>query len=360
MWKPGPGGKGKEVRKLVLLYLVFYLVLLLVPPGVLLLGQDGGEAALAQGEALSPAPAESQGPQGFLEGREPGAASQAGDFLVYDEASGELLTVSEEEFLPGALACEMDLSAPREALKAQAVAILTLYGAKRGCGEAPLGGDFSCHTAEWQVYVTREAMEQRWGEAFGENYALLQEVAQEVEGETLTYQGEAAMTPYFAISAGATVGPAQVWAEESTGAFPYLAGVASPWDAYAEGYRSSMTLTGEEFRSAAAGAFPELGLDFSGPVEEWLEVLETAPGGYVAKAALGGAEVTGSQLRTAFGLRSAAFTLAWEGDSCTFTVTGWGHGVGMSQAGESYLASQGMGYREILAYYYPGTELVVG
>ena len=57
------------MRKLVLLYLVFYLVLLLVPPGVLLLGQDSGEAAPAQGETLSPAPAESQGPQGFLEGR---------------------------------------------------------------------------------------------------------------------------------------------------------------------------------------------------------------------------------------------------------------------------------------------------
>ena len=32
----------------------------------------------------------------------------------------------------------------------------------------------------------------------------------------------------------------------------------------------------------------------------------------------------------------------------------------MSQAGASYLASQGMGYREILAYYYPGTELTEG
>lgn len=88
------------------------------------------------------------------------------------------------------------------------------------------------------MYVTREAMEQRWGEDFEENYTLLQKVAQEVEGETLTYQREAAMTPYFAISAGATAGPEQVWAEESVGAFPYLAGVASPWDAYAEGYRS--------------------------------------------------------------------------------------------------------------------------
>ena len=176
---------------------------------------------------------------------------------MYDEASGELLTVSEEEFLPGALACEMDLSAPREALKAQAVAILTLYGAKRGCGEAPLGGDFTCHTAEWQVYVTREAMEQRWGEAFGENYALLQEVAQEVEGEALTYQGEAAMTPYFAISAGATVGPEQVWAQESAGAFPYHA--LSQSGRLRQGYRSSMTLTGGEIPPGGGGGLPGAG-----------------------------------------------------------------------------------------------------
>ncbi len=41
-----------------------------------------------------------------------------------------------------------------------------------------------------------------------------------------------------------------------------------------------------------------------------------------------------------------------------FDVRGWGHGVGMSQVGANYLASQGMDYTEILAWYYPGVSIV--
>ncbi len=35
-----------------------------------------------------------------------------------------------------------------------------------------------------------------------------------------------------------------------------------------------------------------------------------------------------------------------------------GHGVGMSQRGAKYAASIGVGYQEILAFYYPGTEII--
>ena len=41
-----------------------------------------------------------------------------------------------------------------------------------------------------------------------------------------------------------------------------------------------------------------------------------------------------------------------------FTVTGSGHGVGMSQYGAEVMARNGADYREILAHYYPGTALV--
>lgn len=44
----------------------------------------------------------------------------------------------------------------------------------------------------------------------------------------------------------------------------------------------------------------------------------------------------------------------------TFYVFGYGHGVGMSQAGANYLASQGWNYAQILANYYYGTTLVSG
>ncbi|MBP5259316.1 MAG: SpoIID/LytB domain-containing protein [Paludibacteraceae bacterium] len=36
---------------------------------------------------------------------------------------------------------------------------------------------------------------------------------------------------------------------------------------------------------------------------------------------------------------------------------GWGHGVGLCQIGAAVMATQGFGYREILAHYYPGAEI---
>lgn len=55
-----------------------------------------------------------------------------------------------------------------------------------------------------------------------------------------------------------------------------------------------------------------------------------------------------------------AYLIAQE-DPWDLAVTGGvktGHGVGMSQAGASYAADAlGMGYREILGFYYPGTEI---
>src|SRR5439155_26434041 len=36
---------------------------------------------------------------------------------------------------------------------------------------------------------------------------------------------------------------------------------------------------------------------------------------------------------------------------------GWGHGLGMSQWGAEGFAEHGVGYRAILAHYYPGTQL---
>jgi len=41
-----------------------------------------------------------------------------------------------------------------------------------------------------------------------------------------------------------------------------------------------------------------------------------------------------------------------------FTVTGFGHGVGMSQYGAKVFAEEGSDYAAILAHYYQGAELV--
>ena len=68
-------------------------------------------------------------------------------------------------------------------------------------------------------------------------------------------------------------------------------------------------------------------------------------------------EYTGEEIRSAFGLRSPVFTIKSDEDTLTFSVSGYGHGVGLSQYGARYLAMGGQAYDQILYHYYPGTQL---
>lgn len=62
-------------------------------------------------------------------------------------------------------------------------------------------------------------------------------------------------------------------------------------------------------------------------------------------------------------LYSSAFVVKREKDagseSVGFTLygAGWGHGVGLCQIGAAVMATQGYGYKEILAHYFPNTEI---
>ena len=335
--------------------LYFPLLLALALYGAFTLAPAAVYGAYQLRGSASPSPVSSlagEGAQGFLESRLLPEASPEGDvFTLYDAATGETFSVTAEEFLPAALACEMDLSAPLEALKAQAVALYTFYSYQRA--QNPGGqADFACDSSQWLVYAPRSALEERWGEDFSGRYEKLQEAAAAVEGELLTWEGEPICAAFFAISGGNTESAQTVWGQD----LPTLRQAASPGDAFAPGYLSTAALTAGELKAAATAAWGE-GLDFSGPEEGWLQEGETTPSGYASSILVGGKAVSGEEARTAFGLRSAWFTWEYEEGVFRFTVRGWGHGVGMSQAGAAFLAEQGADYREILAHYYPGAQL---
>ena len=57
-------------------------------------------------------------------------------------------------------------------------------------------------------------------------------------------------------------------------------------------------------------------------------------------------------------LWSSHVTVAIDGDTAVFDGRGYGHGVGLCQFGAERLARSGKSHREILAWYYPGAELV--
>ena len=77
----------------------------------------------------------------------------------------------------------------------------------------------------------------------------------------------------------------------------------------------------------------------------------------VLSIVIGGVEVKGTKVRSLFSLRSAAFTVSAENGSIVFHVTGYGHGVGMSQYGANVMASEGKDYRQILSWYYTGVTI---
>ena len=90
--------------------------------------------------------------------------------------------------------------------------------------------------------------------------------------------------------------------------------------------------------------------------ETWLSGSERSQSGRLLSLQLGGVAITGAQLRSLFSLRSTALDISTTDTGFLFDVTGYGHGVGMSQYGAQRLALAGSGYEEILEWYYSGVE----
>jgi stage II sporulation protein D len=71
--------------------------------------------------------------------------------------------------------------------------------------------------------------------------------------------------------------------------------------------------------------------------------------------------LAGADLRQRLGwsrLPSLAFELSAKKGTFTFAGRGQGHGAGLCQWGAAGMARAGKTYQEILAHYYPKTELV--
>ena len=111
----------------------------------------------------------------------------------------------------------------------------------------------------------------------------------------------------------------------------------------------------EDFKNTVLASFP--GASFSGAklVSDDAVYSES---GRLMSVTVCGVSVTGTQLRSMFGLRSAAIDLEETDDAVILTTKGYGHGVGMSQYGANVLAQDGWDFSEILLHYYTGAEIV--
>lgn len=286
----------------------------------------------------------------------PPAEVQAEAFHILDETTGEIVTVSNEDFAYGGVAAEVPPTYEPEALKAQAVAAYTYYGnLRRQQKENPnpdlKGADFSADLSGGKIYWSKSKMQEAWGEHFEEYYGKLTEAIKPVVGQVLKSGDELIVAAFHAISGGTTETSADVFGGDKD----YLVAVPSPGDLLAPNYQTSVELTADEFKAAAQAKWADISLE--GEPQTWVGEAARTSSGAVKTIQVGNKEVSGADIRTAFSLRSANFDLLYSGDKFVFTVRGYGHGVGMSQNGANYMAQQGSDYKQILSWYYPNTQL---
>jgi stage II sporulation protein D len=226
------------------------------------------------------------------------------------------------------------------------------------------------HAIVTRTYALHERARRRgepWdlrGDTGGQVYGGLDAESPEVvaatratRGQYLAFEGRPILAVYHSAAGGRTASAEEVWGR----AIPYLRSVAveheddSP-DAY--------------WRAAFPG--PTLGRALApvgvhvGPVRE-LRVAERSPSGRARSVRIRGdageTELSARELRRVLGegvIRSTLFEVRDAPEGFVFVGSGHGHGVGMSQWGAQSMAMRGAGYREILATFYPGTQLVAG
>jgi len=247
-----------------------------------------------------------------------------------------------EKYVAAVLAGEASVLRSDEALKAMAVAARTfgVYGRGR---HAPEGYDL-CGTTHCQR-VDLAAVTPR-----------LEAAAAATAGELLWSEGKPAFAVYSRDCGGVTEDVSAVWPEISA---KYLQRLTDPYCARSGAAEWRWKAKESDLVAALAGSQ----LRAPRTIEHVTISGRTESGRARELTLAGGGErvrISATAFRFAIGR-----ALGWDrlpGDryevtGLEFNGTGSGHGVGLCQRGADEMGAEGRRYREILEFYYPGTEV---
>lgn len=258
---------------------------------------------------------------------------------------GNVKNMDMDDYLTGVVLGEMPADFEPEALKAQAVAARTYSAKAVNTGGKHEDGSLCTDPTCCQAYLSEEAYLSKGGTE--ENLDKVRKAVVDTSGYVLTYAGELIEATYFSCSGGSTEDAVAVWGTD----YPYLRAVSSPGEEDAGHFCDTTCFSIEQFQV-------KTGCTLTGDPKDWFVTEGYTPGGGIDSILICGEEYTGMQLRQLLGLPSTAMTLSAVGDTITIVTKGYGHRVGMSQYGADAMAASGSNFIEILAHYYPGTELV--
>ncbi len=221
-----------------------------------------------------------------------------------------------KEHCIGLLAKEVSADYEEEMLKVQALLVrTTVYKEIEELGEDIIKqegfGDVSDIDGSW--------------------YKKLEHIWEETEGEVIMYQDKLALVPFHQVSNGKTRIGSEVLGSED---YPYLKMKECPKDVEAVNQMESK---------------------FIEVIGAKVETYDSA--GYALNVTIGEEKVNGESFRETYGLASSCFELQAFENNTRIVTKGVGHGLGLSQYTANEMAKEGKDYKEILQFFFEGTEV---
>ncbi|MFF5993892.1 stage II sporulation protein D [Lysinibacillus sp. KU-BSD001] len=243
-------------------------------------------------------------------------------FITLTESNEQIAL---EQYLIGVVAGEMPASFHPEALKAQAIAARTYAMHQTSFGTTPIK-----QTTAHQVF--KEERDPKYEEK-------LKEAVTATKNQILTYNDEPITAMFHAASNGQTES-AQNYSGSTVA---YLTTVSTP-----EEYTDTQTFTLTQLNDKLQTTLTLAQLQQAEITRNNTKRVETIT--------IGGKTWNGRKFRELLNLKSTDFTITVNTD-ITIATKGYGHGVGMSQYGANELAQTGKTAEQILAHYYPNTQM---
>ncbi|MBI1760022.1 MAG: SpoIID/LytB domain-containing protein [Acidobacteria bacterium] len=251
-----------------------------------------------------------------------------------------------EAYVAGVVAAEGSVETQAESLKALAVVSRT-YAMQNLGRHAREGFDF-CSTTHCQQFwldktPTRETVRRAVTQTAGE---ILQD-----------RQGHLAESYFHAACGGQTANLETLWGVRAP---EHLRGVRDDYCATRPNRNWTCEITAAQLAQALRG---DTRTDVGARLES-IAVLQRDASGRAQTLAVTGARrrvLSGWDFKMLVGrklgwqlLKSSWFEVQRRGERFVFTGHGFGHGLGLCQEGAHVMATRGLGYQQILAFYFPG------
>lgn len=276
-----------------------------------------------------------------------GIAASLSAATIKVQVNGRVVTMDLEQYTAAALAGESSVFQSEEALKAMAVAARTYAVRFRGRHSAE-GFDL-CDTTHCQRIDSQHVT------------ARLSNAVANTQGELLWYQGKPALSYYSRDCGGQSEDARVVWPDAAA---PYLKNRTDPYCLRSTGVSHwHWEGTPREILSA----LQEVALRGPSALDR-IAVIQRTPSSRAQTLMLNGGgqgvRIDAGSFRFAIGrtlgwntLRGDLYQVSQANGKIVFDGKGAGHGVGLCQLGAEQMGIEKHFYRDILAFYYPGTAV---